>query len=175
MSRENEPTPRGELVRFGLLVVVLAVVVLGMAVLRPLIFDRIVPAVMGEGQPMPVEDPVPAEPAGPVNAAPAPEGTDSATGTEAGGGYPADAGSMEVFIPAAGSGGIGGYPADAEAVDPEALPTAVPTVMHVVQAGENLTAIAQQYGVTVAAILEANRLPNPDNVQVGMQLLIPQP
>jgi LysM repeat protein len=47
------------------------------------------------------------------------------------------------------------------------------SVEHVVQANENLFRIAQQYGVTVQAIVEANNLTDPNNLTVGQVLIIP--
>jgi murein DD-endopeptidase MepM/ murein hydrolase activator NlpD len=46
-------------------------------------------------------------------------------------------------------------------------------VVHVVQAGETLFAIAQQYGVTVNAIVAANEIADPDWIHVGQRLRIP--
>ena len=45
---------------------------------------------------------------------------------------------------------------------------------HIVQPGETLYVIAQQYGVTVDEIVALNSLTNPDQLQVGQQLIIPQ-
>jgi LysM repeat protein len=44
---------------------------------------------------------------------------------------------------------------------------------HVVQRGETLSAIAGFYGLTVAAIAQANRLINPNFVYAGQRLVIP--
>lgn len=44
---------------------------------------------------------------------------------------------------------------------------------HLVRPGENLTMIAQRYGVTVSAIVRANNLPNPNLIYVGQCLVIP--
>lgn len=52
-------------------------------------------------------------------------------------------------------------------------PTRASGRVHVVQAGENLTWIAQRYGVSVAAIMRANRITNPDTIYVGQLLIIP--
>ncbi|MBE2200326.1 MAG: LysM peptidoglycan-binding domain-containing protein [Anaerolinea sp.] len=54
------------------------------------------------------------------------------------------------------------------------LITPTPTI-HTVQWGETLTQIAQRYDVTVAAILQANNISNPDLIQPGQQLVIPPP
>ena len=45
--------------------------------------------------------------------------------------------------------------------------------VHVVQVGETLFAIAQQYGVTVEAIVAANGLADPNWIEVGQHLVIP--
>jgi LysM repeat protein len=45
--------------------------------------------------------------------------------------------------------------------------------IHVVQRGEYLKIIASKYGTTVAAIVQANRLKNPNFVYVGQRLKIP--
>jgi len=46
---------------------------------------------------------------------------------------------------------------------------------HTVQAGENLTRIAAQYGTTVQAIAQANNIINPSLIFVGQVLIIPVP
>jgi LysM repeat protein len=57
---------------------------------------------------------------------------------------------------------------------PTATPTATPTpVVYVVQKGDNLLAIADQYGVSVYALIDANGIENPRALQVGQQLIIP--
>ena len=50
---QDEPTTRSELFKFGALALILIFVVLVIALLRPLIFETIVPRVMGEGIPLP--------------------------------------------------------------------------------------------------------------------------
>lgn len=45
--------------------------------------------------------------------------------------------------------------------------------VHVVQIGETLYQIAQRYGTTVAAIVQANSIPDPDRIEVGDTLVIP--
>ncbi len=55
-------------------------------------------------------------------------------------------------------------------------PTATPTVepvVHTIKDGETLSKIAQNYGVTVEAIMEANGLTNPDRIVAGQTLIIP--
>ena len=46
---------------------------------------------------------------------------------------------------------------------------------HVVAAGESLSEIAQQYGVTTQQIIERNKLSNPNAIYVGQNLVIPAP
>ena len=45
--------------------------------------------------------------------------------------------------------------------------------VHVVQPGEYLSQIAQQYDVTTEAIVEANDIENPDLIEAGQRLIIP--
>ncbi len=47
-------------------------------------------------------------------------------------------------------------------------------VEHTVEPGQTLSAIAQAYGVTVSAIVKANKLANPDSVRAGQKLFIPR-
>ena len=58
---------------------------------------------------------------------------------------------------------------------PTAQPTAKPAVpaTHIVQAGETLSQIARQYGVSVDALVARNGLASADLIQVGMRLVIP--
>jgi len=46
--------------------------------------------------------------------------------------------------------------------------------VHIVQAGESLLALALRYGTTVEAIVRANGLTNPDSIQLGQSLVIPE-
>ena len=56
-------------------------------------------------------------------------------------------------------------------VTPEPSPT---PVVHVAVAGDTLLAIAQKYGVTLAALLKANpQIKNPDRILVGDRITIP--
>ena len=59
---------------------------------------------------------------------------------------------------------------------PQPEPTAPPTsgeTVHVVQPGETLFRISQQYGVSVDAIAAANGITNVNQLNVGQQLTIP--
>lgn len=154
-----EESARGEWIKFGLLAVVLLVTVLVIWLLRPLIFTKIVPAVLGEGLPsatlMQTETEVETlkPDAEEAEAEAAPEEEVESMEEEAGGGSPE---------------------ATSEPENPADVPTAVPAQTHMVQPGETLTAIARQYGVTVQAIAAANNIPNPDRVAVGTVLVIPK-
>ena len=46
---------------------------------------------------------------------------------------------------------------------------------HIVQAGETLGGIAQQYGVSLDALVSANNISNPNIVQLATRLTIPDP
>jgi LysM repeat protein len=147
----------GELLKFGAVATVLLVTVLVIALLRPLIFGQIVPAVMGtglEGEPAANPDPAPIQipmivapdPPAPLESEePAPVEEQPATGV-------AD---------------------DAPTVAEPAVEPAPLT--HGVQPNETLTAIARQYGVTVEALVAANGIRNPNRIEAGTTLLIPAP
>ena len=60
---------------------------------------------------------------------------------------------------------------------PPALTPALPTptsAIYVVQAGDTLGAIAKKFGVTVAALQEVNAISDPNRLQIGQELVIPQ-
>jgi LysM repeat protein len=54
-----------------------------------------------------------------------------------------------------------------------APPTLVDGFSHTVRTGETLYGIAQQYGVSMEALVSANRLPDQDTIYVGQTLVIP--
>jgi len=56
---------------------------------------------------------------------------------------------------------------------PTASAAASPGGVHVVASGETLYSISLLYKVSMAAIVEANELANPDLLQVGQELIIP--
>ena len=57
---------------------------------------------------------------------------------------------------------------------PTPIPTEPPvTTVHVVQRGETLHTIALRYGVTVADIMAANGITNPDRIYIGQRLTMP--
>ncbi len=45
--------------------------------------------------------------------------------------------------------------------------------IHIVKSNESLTTIAQAYNTTVNDIVEANDIPNPNNLVVGQAMVIP--
>jgi LysM repeat protein len=58
---------------------------------------------------------------------------------------------------------------------PTATPTPEPVVEHTVVAGETLSIIAARYGVTIEDLVAANGLADPNQLEVGQVLRIPQP
>lgn len=128
---------RGEVIKFATLALVLAMTVLVIAAARPLIFDGIVPAVLGWS-------------ASSAESAP-PTVAPTTTPTAA-------VESISPTVPAATATPI--------------PPTATPSI-HIVQAGENLTKIAQRYEISVEAIMETNQMTNPHRIFPGQRLVIP--
>lgn len=47
-------------------------------------------------------------------------------------------------------------------------------IIHVVEPGESIYSIARRYGVTSESVLNANDLPNPDQLAVGQAIVVPQ-
>jgi LysM repeat protein len=146
---------RREYLKFGILTVILLVVVIVIALAQPLIFDRIVPAVMGgDGNTAVLDAPTPDQ-----------NSTDGAATA-----VPQDNTQNLPIISAPGSNdsGTGGEGGAEEA-------TAVPAQIYVVQQGDTLNSIARQFNTTVEAIVAANNIQNPDALSVGVTLTIPQP
>jgi nucleoid-associated protein YgaU len=152
-ERRESPSSR-EWTKFVILAVILLGTIVVVALLRPFIFNRAVPAVMGERQltaPMPaeaIEEAYPAEeefvPVVPlIEETPAPEP------------YPTGE--------------------ENETMAGEELPTAVSTISYTVQHGDTILSIARRHNVSVEAITAANNIKNPNHIEVGTTLLIPQP
>ena len=59
-------------------------------------------------------------------------------------------------------------------VTPGSVSPSTAPVIHLVQAGDTLGAIARQYGVTVEALQEVNAISDPTRLQIGQELIIPQ-
>jgi len=57
----------------------------------------------------------------------------------------------------------------------QAAAPASTSAVYTVRAGDTLAAIAQAYGVTVSAIVEANGIQDPNTIAVGQALVIPDP
>ena len=47
--------------------------------------------------------------------------------------------------------------------------------LYTIQSGDTLYSLSLEYGVTVQEIIDANNLPNPDDLDVGQQIIIPTP
>ena len=67
----------------------------------------------------------------------------------------------------------GGTPPAPRAATSQPAPTTGGEVIHVVRRGESTWGIATHYGVTVAAVAEANGLTNPGRIFAGTRLVIP--
>jgi LysM repeat protein len=144
---------RGEFVKFGALIVVFLITIAVVALIAPVV-GRIVPAVLGLDAA--VSSQAPAIEDSQQNDTPRLE-----NGLEINGnGNEEDENGIENNQNGAGS--------DEETIAPTPTPRT-----HVVRAGENLTVIARQYGVTVEAIKQANNIPNPNRIEAGMVLTIP--
>ena len=81
---------------------------------------------------------------------------------------------------ATATGGPTAEPSIAPSATPSPQPTPEPTpaptqVVYVVRSGDQLSRIATKYGVTVAAIQEANSIKDPNLIRVGQKLIIPLP
>jgi LysM repeat protein len=68
----------------------------------------------------------------------------------------------------------GGAPS--ASVEPTPVPAPTQTI-YLVQPGDTLSKIANQFGISLAELIAANRetLPNPDVLAIGDQLIIPTP
>lgn len=71
--------------------------------------------------------------------------------------------------------GADATPAPTETAVPEATEQRTGETIHVVVAGDTLTTLAQQYGVTVEEIAAANNMTNVHSLEVGQELIIPAP
>lgn len=158
MSEENvttKPAPAREWTNFIILAVILAGVLVVMALIRPLIFNRIVPAVMGEGQltaPLPEAEPVELDSeTAPADAYPAEETLVEETAVE-----------ETAVVEEA-------YPAETAAAEETDAP-----ISHTVQTGDTILSISRHYSVTVDAIVAINNISNPNHIEVGTTLQIPK-
>jgi len=149
-----------EYIKFGVLAAILLGTVFVLAVSQPLVFGRIVPAVMGEGQSedgaQNMDETMPETPPENSGEQAMPDDTD-AQDQEQDGGAP-DTSETQ--------------PENNEAIE---QPTAVTGQIYVVQAGDTLNSIARQFNTSVEVITTANNIQNPDSLLVGTPLTIPQP
>jgi len=170
---ENNNAGDHQWLKFGILAGILLIVVLVIALLRPVIFGRIVPAVMGDDGTTTVEETVVEEtvvdettaeeaPAETNTDAPVDETdtTDSTVETEA----PVNEEETTTETPDEESG---------ESVDNEE--TAVSTITYTVKPGDTIYSIAREHSVNPAAIVATNNIADPNNILIGTELQIPQP
>lgn len=59
--------------------------------------------------------------------------------------------------------------------EPSETPTPTGPITYVVEEGDSLDSIADQFGVSVDQLIAANNLVDPNNIGVGSQLIIPDP
>ena len=64
-------------------------------------------------------------------------------------------------------------PTVAPTPSPTRVTGTVPGQKYVVQPGDTLVSIAEEFGVTVQELIDANALTNPDVLRVGQELIIP--
>lgn len=136
------------------------------ALLRPL------PTLVAIITPTPTEPP-PTPTATPTGVSPTPTATPSATATRT---------ASPTFV-VSSTASLTGTAAISGAVTPTVALTATPAptgtrttaIRYKVQPGDNLTLIAQRFGVTVEAIVAANGLRDPERLQAGQELIIPPP
>ena len=56
-----------------------------------------------------------------------------------------------------------------------AVTTTLAPVFYVVASGDNLAGIAERFGITVADLISANAIADPNRIEVGQQLVVPPP
>lgn len=156
-EEQGELKDKGDVIKFLSFVLVIVVVLLVIAAARPLIFEEVVPALMGwgeAGETDGVDEELPGVPEStPGQPAAEPEAT---------------AVPQETTVPGGSSAPV------EESRTPESAATATTTPqIYQVQAGDNLTRIANRFGVSVEAIVQANNLANPNRIAPGDLLLIP--
>jgi len=172
---ENNNVGDRQWLKFGILAGILLIVVLVIALLRPIIFGRIVPAVMGgDGEKTAVDETIIVDDAiieeaptetntdAPVDESTA---TDSTEETET---SVEDTTTVEEAAPVDDTG-----ESDVDGADEEE--TAVNTITYTVKAGDSIYSIARAYNLNPETIVILNNIPNPNNILIGTELLIPQP
>lgn len=142
---------RGEMTKFLILLLVLVGAVFVIALLRPLIFERIVPAVLGWDQ-----EPGVAPGPGPLQEAPAANANDD------------EAPLVMTATPPAVEGATSDGPGNPGAP----LPT---PRFYEVQAGDTLAQIAVRFGISTETLAKANGISDPHRIQAGDRLVVPDP
>ena len=66
-------------------------------------------------------------------------------------------------------------PPETPTPEPTLSPTPQGPTTYIVEVGDNLSSIAEKFGVEVLAIMAANNLSDPNEIQVGATLIIPAP
>lgn len=168
-----------EWVKFFIFLLIIGVTLLTIRALRPLIFDQIVPSVLGLDQPREtIVLPEPGEsnslaPAGDENAGEAVDGGETGSGSDTTAGQTenagSDSGSNEQVEEAQNQPAANINREQAE------QPTGAPgfQISHVVQPGETLISIGEKYDISPVVLATANNLPNPNQIQVGATIIIP--
>lgn len=170
MSLEEEHEAlhrRGEMIKFLLLLATMVGTVLLIALLRPLIFERMVPAALGLDQ-EPPEPPLVVPPTlTPSSTEEEPLSTATATPPAEPGEARDDSNGADGGIEEDGGAENGGVE---ESGDAPPIPQT-----YEVQRGDSLVRIAEQFGVSLQALITANDIANPDRIQPGDLLQIPAP
>lgn len=136
-----------ELIKFGILAVILLAVPLIISLLNPIIFGRIVPAVLGSDLPQTA----PSLPGDQVIQPPTAE-------------------TPNVILPTDPETGIGG-----EGSTTTTPQTITEPDFHIVRSGDTINSIARQYGLNPADIVSLNNLQDPNHISSGQVLLLPTP
>ncbi len=66
-------------------------------------------------------------------------------------------------------------PAATDTPEPEETPAPVEGDIYIVQEGDIPVTIAEQFGITVQELLDANGITDPTSLQIGQELIIPSP
>lgn len=164
---ENNNVGDRQWLKFGILAGILLMVVLIIALLRPIIFGRIVPAVMGGDGETAVDETTLVEDTI-IEEAPTDSPVDNTTVTDS---------TEETELQVDEDGAITDAPTETpvEGAVEGARETAVPTITYIVQAGDSIYSIARAYNLNPETIVNLNNIPNPNNILIGTELLIPQP
>ena len=162
---------RPDILRFVILVVILIVTLIVIAALRPLIFDRIVPAIIGTGDEAPlIIDENEDVGTGGVETPESDEAIEDEVEEEE---FEASEPTADELPTTAADDST--IPVVDEADDDDVFPTARPALRHTVAAGETLAQIATRYNISVELIRQANQIEDINRIAIGQELLIPQP